>query len=469
MSRDDLRRAKRIVVKIGTSVVSRPDGFVSLGRLGHLIEQISELKWKDGKDIILVTSGAVGIGEQKLKRQQKFSQTLRQHINETRLLEKNPRASAAAGQSGLMAIYEMLFGQFDISCSQVLVTDHDFSNEVTKRNLVDTFNYLLDLGVVPIVNENDVVSLRETPIRDANNRIFWDNDSLAALLAIELKVDLLVLLSDVKGLYPEPPRPGLKQEPLATYVPNQDEKKFIVGPKSRLGRGGMEAKISAAANAVKKGVGNVVIASGLEQNVVTQVARGELIGTLLTANADGNEGSVTEQAKAAKAGSLKLRELSGKERTQILKDIAAALLQHQTDILEANAKDVAAAVDSNLSEVLRSRLLLTPKKLETLAAGITQIAESEDPLGRVINQTELSTGLMLKQVSAPIGTLLVIFESRPDALPQISALAIKSGNGLLLKGGAEASFSNKALHAVIVNTIETVSYTHLTLPTICSV
>lgn len=158
-------------------------------------------------------------------------------------------------------------------------------------------------------------------------------------------------------------------------------------------------------------------------------------------------------AEAARLGSMKLNALPFEERQDVLRSIAAELLLQQDRILEANKKDMAAAEANNLAAPLLKRLELTQSKLETLANGIRAVAEMPNPLGRVLIARELDEHLLLTKQTASIGVLLVIFESRPDSLPQIAALSLCAGNGLLLKGGREAEHSNTVLHDIIVNAV----------------
>jgi len=143
------------------------------------------------------------------------------------------------------------------------------------------------------------------------------------------------------------------------------------------------------------------------------------------------------------------RALPAADRRAALRRLAQALLDNADAIAEANARDV--SENPELSPSLAARLLLSPAKLETLAAGIRSIADAPDPIGRQLRATELGEGLELRQVTSPIGVVLVIFESRPDVLPQITALAVKSGNGLLLKGGSESSHSCRLLHRLALD------------------
>lgn len=164
-----------------------------------------------------------------------------------------------------------------------------------------------------------------------------------------------------------------------------------------------------------------------------------------------------EQAVEARASSRALQALSSQERQNILLAMADALDSNQQDILIQNALDVRAAVEMCMSESMKARLVLNEKKLKVLSAGLRSIAAQEEPLGLVVQKTLIADGLMLTQETVPIGVLLVIFESRPDCLPQIAGLSIRSGNGLLLKGGKECTHSNRYLHALLVKSIEQAS------------
>ncbi|KAI7750018.1 hypothetical protein M8C21_021236, partial [Ambrosia artemisiifolia] len=233
---------------VGTAVVTRDDGRLAVGRLGAIFEQLEKLNSR-GFEIILVTSGAVGAGRQRLK--------YRKMINSSFADLQKPqgeldgKACAAVGQNGLMALYDTLFSQLDVTSSQLLVTDNDFKNEDFRAQLCQTVDSLLDLRSIPIFNENDAISTRRAPYKgnsafQDSSGIFWDNDSLAALLAMELKADLLVLLSDVNGLYSGPPTDP-RSKLIHTYVKQKHQKAISFGDKSRMGRGGMDAKVITSA------------------------------------------------------------------------------------------------------------------------------------------------------------------------------------------------------------------------------
>ncbi|KAL2492348.1 Delta-1-pyrroline-5-carboxylate synthase A [Abeliophyllum distichum] len=169
----------------GTAVVTRADGRLALGRLGALCEQIQELN-SQGYEVILVTSGAVGVGRQRLRYRRLINSSFADLQKPQ--LELDGKACAAVGQNGLMALYDTLFSQLDMSSAQLLVTDNDFRDLECRRQLNETVKTLASLKVIPIFNENDAVSTRKAPYEDSSG-IFWDNDSLSALLAMELKAE----------------------------------------------------------------------------------------------------------------------------------------------------------------------------------------------------------------------------------------------------------------------------------------
>lgn len=393
-------------------------------------------------------------------------------------------ACAAAGQLGLMSLYETMFNQYDITTSQLLVTSFDFTSPERRRNIQYVISQLLALGIVPLLNENDAVSANQGYATFGNT--FSDNDSLAALVSIEMSAQLLILLTDVRGVYDRPP-----SDPAAQLIDLFDSGVgFKVGEKSLQGRGGMGAKVDAALNAVTGGVQAVVIAAGGDFGVISDIMGGQKAGTLFLLNRGSQDGTsplkqnssngslaaeatesssaqpatssssssasekAEEMAGGARSASRQLQALASAQRSAILVSIADALSARQTDILAANSLDMAAARASGLPLVSLKRLQLTDEKLLTIYAGLRSIAEQDEPLSKVESRTQLADELVLEKVSTSIGVLLVIFESRPDCLPQIAALAVRSGNGLLLKGGREAEHSNRILHEIIVTTLE---------------
>ncbi|PPS15679.1 hypothetical protein GOBAR_AA04887 [Gossypium barbadense] len=440
-SRCFVTNVKRLIVKVGTAVVTRADGRLAVGRLGALCEQLKELN-SQGYEIVLVTSGAVGLGRQRLRYRKLVNSSLADLQNPQ--YELDGKACAAVGQSSLMALYDTLFSQLDVSSSQHLVTDTDFRNGSFRKQLSETVKSLLALKVIPIFNENDAVSTRRAPYEDSSG-IFWDNDSLAGLLALELQADLLVLLSDVEGLYSGPPSdPDSKL--IHTYIKEKHQGEITFGDKSRLGRGGMTAKVNAAVCAAYAGI-PVVITSGYATDSIIKVLQGKRIGTLFHQDAhlwtSVKEVGAREMAVAARECSRRLQAMHSDDRRKILLDIADALEANESFIKVENEADVADAQDAGYDKSL----------IASLAKSVRVLAEMEEPIGQVLKRTELADGLILEKTSCPLGVLLIVFESRPDALVQIASLAIRSGNGLLLKGGKEAKRSNAILHKVITSAI----------------
>ncbi|KAM1307375.1 hypothetical protein ACFX2H_009636 [Malus domestica] len=430
-----IKNVKRIVVKVGTAVVTRGDGRLALGRLGALCEQLKDIN-SQGYEVILVTSGAVGLGRQRLR--------YRRLANSSFADLQNPQNDFDGKACAAL----------DVTSSQLLVTDSVFRDEAFRKQLSETVKSLLKLRVIPIFNENDAVSTRKAPYEDSSG-IFWDNDSLAGLLALELKADLLVLLSDVEGLYSGPPTDP-KSKLIHTYVKEKHQGEITFGDKSRVGRGGMTAKVNAAVCAAYGGV-PVVITSGYDTDNIKKVLRGDRIGTVFHQDAHlwtvVKEEGARDMAVAAQEASRQFRALGSQERRKILLDVADALEANEGEIIAANEADVATAQEVGYEKALISRLALKPGKISALAKSVRKLADMEEPIGRVLKKTELAEGLVLEKLSCPLGVLLVVFESRPDALVQIAALAIQSRNGLLLKGGKEAKRSNAILHKVITSAI----------------
>ncbi|XP_059139630.1 delta-1-pyrroline-5-carboxylate synthase-like isoform X2 [Physella acuta] len=463
--RSDLNRVKRIVIKLGSAVITREDECgLSLGRFGSIVEQVAELQ-NQGREMIIVTSGAVAFGKQKLRQEAVLSMSMRQNLSNVesgmRLSESNkgkirppslePRACAAAGQSGLMSLYDAMFLQYGVKTAQILLTKPDFQDEHSRDNLRGTLNELLKLNIIPIVNANDAVAPPPEPDMDLAGVIsVKDNDSLAARLASEMKAELLIIMSDVNGLYTAPP--GMPDSRLLhTYTPEMDQ--VVIAGKSRVGTGGMDSKVKAATYALARNC-SVVICNGCEEHAIINIVKGKKVGTFFTrAQA---RGTPTElQARLAREGSRSLQALSGMHRTAIVNKLADLLLERKSDILAANQQDVQEAFASGMQQSEMARLYLSEQKLETLAAGLRQIgANSINAVGKVVQRTRLTDGLELEKIAVPIGVLLVIFESRPDALPQVAALSICSGNGLLLKGGKEAKHSNRILFSLVQEALE---------------
>ncbi len=265
--RRSLKTARRIVLKLGTRVLTHDDGRLALARLFSMVEAAATIR-SGGREILLVSSGAVGLGRDVLE------------------LEETPedlalrQACAAVGQTRLMALYQDGFSQYGLTCAQVLLTEGDLDDRARYLNLRRTLATLLECGVVPIINENDAVSTAEIELSSGSGSrpVFGDNDRLSALVAAKLHADLLILLTDVEGCYDRDPR--LYSD--ARLIPRADDPKIlekaVSGKTSEAGRGGMKSKVEAAAIASRGGC-HVVIASGRRPDVLETILAGEEIGT----------------------------------------------------------------------------------------------------------------------------------------------------------------------------------------------
>ncbi|XP_037611339.1 delta-1-pyrroline-5-carboxylate synthase isoform X2 [Sebastes umbrosus] len=456
--RGELRQAKRIVVKLGSAVVTRGDECgLALGRLASIVEQVAMLQ-NQGREMMIVTSGAVAFGKQRLRHEILLSQSVRQalHSGQNQLKDMSlpvleARACAAAGQSGLMALYEAMFTQYSTCTAQVLVTNLDFHDDQKRQNLNSTLQELLRMNIVPIINTNDAVVPPPEPNSDLQGVIsIKDNDSLAARLAVEMKADLLIALSDVEGLYDSPP--GTDDAKLIDIFYPGDQQSITYGTKSRVGIGGMEAKVKAALWALQGGT-SVVIANGTHPkvtgHVITDIVEGKKVGTFFSEIEPAGP-TVEHQTEMARNSGRTLASLLPDQRSEIICNLADLLTEKKEEIMAANKLDMDLAANAgHLPAAMLKRLSLSPAKLNSLAIGLRQIAvAAQDSVGRVLRRTRVANNLELEQITVPIGVLLVIFEARPDCLPQVSALAIASGNALLLKGGKEAANTNRVLHQI---------------------
>jgi glutamate 5-kinase len=272
-SRDGLAQARRIVVKFGTQVVLDAEGRPALSRLYGLMETVAELRRKGGQPV-LVSSGAIGLGARQLG------------IKPEELPQK--QACAAAGQGQLMSIYQEGFARMGFCAAQVLLTEDDFSDPIRHANLRHTLDTLLELGAIPVLNENDTVSTLELERTfSGNTPVFSDNDHLSALVAIHLEAELLVLLSDVSALHTRNPELYPDATPLAE-VPFGSRLEVDLEGTSGRGRGGMVSKVEAAEVAARAGV-PVVLASGLVFRILDQILAGDPVGTLFLAAPKGGQ------------------------------------------------------------------------------------------------------------------------------------------------------------------------------------
>lgn len=264
-----LRDKKRVVIKIGSSSLTHAEtGDMNLMKIEKLVRVISDLKGQ-GKEVVLVSSGAIAAGRQALGHHQK----------PTSISQK--QAFAAVGQARLMMVYQKLFAEYNQTAAQILMTKDTMVNDASRYNAQNTFDELLKLGAIPIVNENDTVSTSEIPLVDN----FGDNDRLSAIVAALIGADLLILLSDIDGLYSDDPH----KNPHAEFISMVNEitpQLMSMGKStsgSDVGTGGMAAKLAAARIATDGG-SDMVIANGDDVEIVCQIMDGQDKGTLFMAH-----------------------------------------------------------------------------------------------------------------------------------------------------------------------------------------
>ena len=268
--RDLLKDKKRIVIKIGSSSLQHSEtGDLDYIKMEVLVREICNLR-NQGKDVVLVTSGAIACGRRAL------------HIKDSDNSISVKQACSAIGQAKLMMIYERLFAEYNHLTAQILMTKHTIVDDINRKNAQNTFNQLLKLGVIPVVNENDTVAVHE--VEDT----IGDNDFLSAVVCALVDADLLILLSDIDGLYTDDPRAN-KNAQFVDVVENLSNVmtmgKNTTG--SNVGTGGMSAKLHAATIAVNSGA-DMIIANGKDVSVIHKIMEGRKYGTLFVGKRDEN-------------------------------------------------------------------------------------------------------------------------------------------------------------------------------------
>jgi len=469
-----------------------------------------------GKEVIIVTSGAVGFGKMKLQVQTVMSQTVRNTLSwgsnaSPPMLDS--RACAAAGQSGLMTLYDAMFSQYGVSIAQILVTMSDFQVDAHRANMCETIEELLSLGIVPICNENDVFysnsESREFVMSHKNNTIstfnpnfkpasfqqaggesievedeyqapkvvrLTANDSLTALLAVQLDAQLMVMLSDVDGIYTAPPGRsfdvgGSSPKLLHTFNPDDSETDLIeYGRDQRVGRGGMAAKVESAKFALNHGV-HCILGNGHHQDVLQKIFEGRSVGTLFTRQED-NHAAPHVRAIDARAASRQLQALPASERRKILEIVASKIRKQAEVILSANHDDLN-AIETNARDAHRvpavpqqagkrkpdaaHRMALTMRKVKALAAAVEEIAiQASSAVGKNVRWMKVADALYLEQETVPMGVALCVFDdTSPDVVAQVAALCIASGNAIMLKGTERSGHKTIALlHKILCEALQ---------------
>jgi len=329
--REKIKRAKRIVIKIGSALLTN-DG-LGLNREGidQWVAQVAELR-KQGIEIVLVSSGAVAEGMSRLKWKSRPSA-----LHEL-------QAAAAIGQMGLVQAYESAFQKYNFHTAQILLTHDDLTNRRRYLNARSTLKTLLGLGIIPVVNENDTVVFEEIQ--------FGDNDTLAALVANLVEADHLIILTDQSGLYEEDPRSNPEARLVDEALVSEARLDNMVSSKGgALGRGGMFTKLRASRLAARSGTSSL-IASGREENILLRLAKGENLGTYLMA--EQTQVTARKQWLAGQlqlAGSLTLDEGACK----VLTAKGGSLLA--VGVRQVNGKfqrgEVVSCLDVNGSEIAR--------------------------------------------------------------------------------------------------------------------
>jgi glutamate 5-kinase len=265
-SRELLKNKKRIIVKIGSSSLTHTEtGSLNLEKMERLIRILTDLK-NQGKDVILVTSGAIAVGRKALG------------LKERPTARSVKQACAAVGQASLMMVYQKLFAEYNQTAAQILMTKYTMINDISRINAINTFEELFKMNVIPIVNENDTVSTEELDLD------FGDNDTLSAIVTALVGGDLLILLSDIDGLYTDDPHSN-KDATLISCVTDisEDLASMAKSSTSSVGTGGMATKVSAAKIATASGA-DMVITNGDDVRNIYHIIEGKEVGTLFTSH-----------------------------------------------------------------------------------------------------------------------------------------------------------------------------------------
>ncbi|NMB43497.1 MAG: glutamate 5-kinase [Clostridiales bacterium] len=262
--RQSFMNKKRIVVKIGSSSLTHlGTGKINLVKMERLVRILTDLR-NMGKDVVLVSSGSIAVGRQTF------------NINEKPKEKALSQACAAVGQARLIMIYQKFFAEYSQISAQVLMTKDTMLNPISRENALNTFEKLFEMNVIPVVNENDTVSTDEIE--------FGDNDTLSAIVTALIDADLLILLSDIDGLFTDDPNVNPEAK-FIDHVDYIDEKleNMCKGSNGSLGTGGMATKIAAARIATDSGA-DMVIANGKDVHIIEDIFEGKNVGTLFTAH-----------------------------------------------------------------------------------------------------------------------------------------------------------------------------------------
>ncbi len=265
--RASLKEKKRIIVKVGSSsLVHSHTGALNLTKAEKLVRILTDLR-NEGKEVCLVSSGAIAVGRHAINMTEKPDTVCKM------------QACASVGQAKLMMAYQRLFSEYDQAAGQILMTKYTILNDASRENAFNTFNEMFRMGIIPIVNENDTISTYEI--------MFGDNDSLSALVTSLTQADLLILLSDIDGVYTDDPNTHPDAR-MITFVDKLTDELMDMGKDtstSTVGTGGMKTKLSAAKIALSAGA-DMVIASGKDFSVIEDIIKGKPVGTIFASGRD---------------------------------------------------------------------------------------------------------------------------------------------------------------------------------------
>lgn len=369
----DLNKARRWVIKVGSSLVTNNGLGLDRAAIAGWAEQLVALR-KAGNQVVLVSSGAVAEGVARLGLETRPAQI---HLQQ---------AAAAVGQMGLVQAYEDCFQQQSVHAAQILLSHEDLSDRTRYLNARSTLSTLLEMGVVPVVNENDTVATAEL--------CFGDNDTLAALVANLINADVMVILTDQEGLFDSDPRSNPDAKLVTSGAANDVSLQAMAGSGSSIGRGGMLTKVTAARLAARSGT-DTVIANGMHEGVIARLAGGEAIGTYLKAGSE----PVTARkqwlagqlrvkgALTLDAGAVKVLRESGKSL------LAVGITSAVGDFARG---EVVACVDHNNNEIARGLTNYTVAEVQLLLGQSSE--KIEEILGyggeeEVIHRDNLIVGL----------------------------------------------------------------------------
>lgn len=432
---------KRVLVKVGSNVLTRPDGKIDVTRMSSIVDQIVWLL-RQGCEVIMVSSGAVVCGKGELNAGHELD-----NVEQRQLF-------AALGQVKLMQLYYDLFREFGVKVGQVLTMKKNFSTEEEYLNQKACVGVMLQNNVVPIVNENDTVSITEL--------MFTDNDELSGLVAAMTDCDELVILTNVDGVYDGDPQDGASKVIRRVEVGSQCRVK-VSAAKSSNGRGGMASKLRVAQKVASQGI-KVLIANGTRDNILVDLetqpeatVHTEFLPAARKENAKsiGVLPLISSETEAlfqqVKQASTVLSSLTDQQRAALLRAVADEIDQRQEEILRANRLDLSRMKEEN---PLYDRLMLTPQRLKDIAADMRHVADLPSPLGNVTKERVLENGLHLRRVSVPFGVIGVIYEARPNVTFDVFSLCFKAGSACVLKGGRDAQNTNVAAVELIHNVLQ---------------